>query len=221
MRVLVISPHMDDEVLGTGGTIARHVDQGDEVTVCIVANRAYGHKYDLDLIAREKRACEEAKCHLGYQNLIHLELPDEKLDAQQIDVIIPIEEVVNEIAPEAIYIPHRGDYHQDHRAVADAMRVVCRPYAQTRVNLIRVYETTSSTGYVPCQSDQPFLPNWYVNISDTLDRKVAGMRCYEEEGRPYPHPRSLEGIRRHAQSRGMEVGLQAAEAFFVFREIWN
>ena len=38
MKVLVIAPHMDDEVLGCGGTIIRHVDSGDQVTVCIVAN---------------------------------------------------------------------------------------------------------------------------------------------------------------------------------------
>jgi LmbE family N-acetylglucosaminyl deacetylase len=221
MRVLVIAPHMDDEVLGPGATIARHVDRGDEVVVCVVANRAYGHEYDQALIAREKQACAEAQSHLGYQNLINLELADEKLDAQQIDVIVPIENVVNDVEPEVIYIPHRGDYHQDHRAIADAMRVVCRPYAQTRVDVIRVYETTSSTGYAPNQTDWPFVPNWYADVSKMLDRKIAAMACYEEEGRTYPHPRSLEGIRIHAQSRGMEVGLEAAEAFMSLRSVWR
>ena len=212
---------MDDEVLGLGATIARHVDGGDEVTVVVVANRAYGHGYDRELTAREKRACRDAQGHLGYQNLINLELPDEKLDAQQIDVVVPIENVVNKASPEVIYIPHRGDYHQDHRAISDATRVICRPYAQTRVDTIRVYETTSSTGHAPDQSDWPFLPSWYVDVSKTLDRKIAAMTCYEEEGRSYPHPRSLEGIRIHAQNRGMEVGLDVAEAFVLLRNVWR
>jgi len=221
MRVLVIAPHMDDEVLGPGATIARHVAGGDEVTVVVVANRAYGHEYDPELTSREKRSCSAAQGHLGYQNLINLELPDEKLDAQQIDIIIPIENVLNKASPEVVYIPHRGDYHQDHRAIADAMHVICRPYAETRVDIIRVYETTSSTGYAPSQSDWPFLPNWYVDVSKTLDRKIAAMACYEEEGRAYPHPRSPEGIQIHAQSRGMEVGLDAAEAFVSLRNVWR
>lgn len=220
MRVLVVAAHMDDEVLGPGATIGRHVERGDDVTVCVVANRAYGHKYEEGLIQREKRACEEAKRYLGYQRLIHLGLDDEQLDAKQIELIVPLEKVVNEVAPEAIYLPHRGDYHQDHRAVFDAMRVVCRPYAGTRVNLLRAYEGASSTGFVPFCADWPFQPNFYVDVSGTLERKIAAIRCYEEERRPYPHPRSPEGVRVHAQRRGMEVGLEVAEAFVVLREVW-
>lgn len=221
MRVLVIAPHMDDEVLGCGGTIARHVDEGADVTVCVVANRAYAHRYDDRLIEREKSACEAARRCLGYQRLVYLGLPDEQLDAKQIDVIVPIEGAVSEARPDIIYIPHRGDYHQDHRAISDAVRVVCRPYSGVRARTLRVYETTSSTGVVPAPHDWPFLPNLYVNVEATLERKVAAMKCYEEEGRPYPHPRSLEAIRVQAQRRGMEAGLAAAEAFVVLREIWG
>lgn len=221
MRILVIAPHMDDEVLGCGATIARHVDRGDEVAVCIVANRAYEHRYEEQFIEREKKACAAAQLCLGYQRLIYLGLPDEQLDAKQIDLIVPIEGAVSEARPDVIYLPHRGDYHQDHRAIAEAMRVVCRPYSGARANLLRVYETTSSTGVVPALHDWPFLPNLYVNVEATLERKVAAMKCYEEEGRPYPHPRSLEAICIQARRRGMEVGLAAAEAFVVLREVWG
>ena len=221
MRVLVVAPHMDDEVLGCGGTIARHVDDGHDVTVCICANRAYGNRYEEELILREKQACQKAKHCLGYQRLIYLDLNDEQLDVRQIEIIIPLEKVVDEVAPDLIYLPHRGDYHQDHRAVSDAMRVVCRPYARTRVKRLRAYETASSTGCIPSCSDWLFNPNFYVHVTGTLERKIAAMHCYEEEGRPFPHPRSLEGIRIHAQRRGMEVGVMAAEAFVLLLQVWE
>src|SRR5207249_5374519 len=87
MRVMVIAPHMDDEVLGVGGTIARHVDQGDALTVCIVANRAYDHAYKADDIQNEMAATRLAQDILGYPGLSFLNLPDEQLDRSLRDVI--------------------------------------------------------------------------------------------------------------------------------------
>ena len=120
MRILVIAPHMDDEVLGCGGTIARHVETGDQVAVCIVSNRAYNHNYDPKLIEREQDACRKAKEVLSYHELFFLDLPDEQLDKSQIDLIIPLEEMVHKQKPDLVYIPHRGDLNQDHRATFEA-----------------------------------------------------------------------------------------------------
>jgi len=221
MKVLVIAPHMDDEVLGCGGTIIRHVDSGDHVTVCIVANRAYNHKYDQNLIEREKDCCKKAKEILSYQDLIFLDLYDEKLDQSQIDIIIPLEKVVTKCKPEVVYAPHRGDLNQDHRAVFEAARVVCRPNAGHRVTTLRAFEVPSSTDQVPEVLEWPFLPNYYVNVKSTLGEKIEAMACYSKESKPFPHPRSAEGLRVYAQKRGMEVGIEAAEAFVVLRDNWS
>ena len=221
MKVLVIAPHMDDEVLGCGGTIIRHVDSGDHVTVCIVANRAYNHKYDQNLIEQEKDCCKKAKEILSYQDLIFLDLYDEKLDQSQIDIIIPLEKVVTKCKPEVVYAPHRGDLNQDHRAVFEAARVVCRPNAGHRVTTLRAFEVPSSTDQVPEVLEWPFLPNYYVNVKSTLGKKVEAMACYSKESKPFPHPRSAEGLRVYAQKRGMEVGIEAAEAFVVLRDNWS
>ena len=221
MKVLVIAPHMDDEVLGCGGTIIRHVDSGDQVTVCIVANRAYDHKYELNLIEQEKDCCKKAKQVLSYQNLIFLDLPDEQLDQSQIDIIIPLEKVVTECKPDIVYTCHRGDLNQDHRAVFEAVRVVCRPNAKHVVSTLRAFEVPSSTDQVAATSEWPFLPNYYVNLKETLERKVRAMACYSKESKPFPHPRSAEGLRVYAQKRGMEVGVEAAEAFVVLRDNWS
>ncbi len=220
MKVLIIAPHMDDEVLGCGGTIVRHINAGDRVTVCIVANRAYNHKYDLKLIEQEKASCKKAQAILTYQDLIFLDLPDEQLDHSQIDLIIPLEEMVNRCKPDIVYIPHRGDLNQDHRAIFEAARVVCRPNAEHRITTLRAFEVPSSTDQIPGINEWPFLPNYYVNVEESLEQKVEAMACYSKESKPFPHPRSSEGLRVYAKKRGMEVGIEAAEAFVVLRDGW-
>lgn len=220
MNVLVIAPHMDDEVLGCGGTIVRHTRNGDHVTVCVVANRAYDHAYDPARIDREKQACRSAQAVLGYQGLTFLDLPDERLDTCQIDIIVPLEEMLKGVQPEIVYLPHRGDLNQDHRAVFEATRVACRPFARHRIRTLRIFEVPSSTDQVAMVDEWPFCPAFYVNITETLDKKIEAMACYEVENRPFPNPRSLEGLSVHAKKRGMEIGMNGAEAFMILRDGW-
>lgn len=218
--VLVIAPHMDDEVLGCGGTIARHVASGDRVTVCVAANRAYGHAYDPAHIEREKAACARAREVLGYQELVFLDLLDEKLDQGLIDVIVPLEAVIERVRADVVYLPSDADLNQDHRAVFEATLVGCRPFAPHLVHTLRVYETPSSTDQRPAGAGRPFLPNYYVDVEATLAQKVSAMACYEAESRAFPHPRSPQGITALARKRGMEARMQAAEAFCVLRDGW-
>ena len=220
MKILIIAPHMDDEVLGCGGTIVRHVDSGDHVTVCIVANRAYDHKYEQKLIEQEKNSCKKAQEILSYQQLIFLGLPDEKLDQSQIDLIIPLEKVIGDCKPNIVYLPHRGDLNQDHRAVFEAARVVCRPNAQHYVTTLRAFEVPSSTDQVFAASEWPFLPTYFVDIENTLEKKIMAMSCYSKESKPFPHSRSTEGLRVFSKKRGMEIGIKAAEAFVILRDSW-
>jgi len=117
MKVLVISPHMDDEVLGVGGTIAKHVENGDEVYVCFIANRIDNHKYDKVASDKEMDNALKAKKVLEYKEAKFLNLNDERLDLCIQDILIPLENYISEINPELIYVNHGGDNHQDHKAV--------------------------------------------------------------------------------------------------------
>lgn len=220
MNVFVIAPHMDDEVLGCGGTIARHVTNGDRVTVCVVANRAYGHKYDKEIIAEEKQAAEAAKKVLGYEQLYFLDLPDERLDSSIQDIIIPLEELFNAAEAEVAYTCHGGDLNQDHRAVFQASMVVLRPHSAVKPRRVLSYEVPSSTDQVFPIVSMAYQPNFYVDISGQLPKKIDALRCYERETRQFPHPRSLEGMEVYAKKRGTEAGLKAAEAFVILRDEW-
>lgn len=219
--ILVIAPHMDDEVLGCGGAIAKHLAAQDAVHVVIVANRAYGHRYDEALIEREKQACRAAGRVLGYGEPVFLDLPDERLDNAVIDVAVPLEEAAASVRPDVVYIPHRGDNNQDHRAVFDAARIALRPFTDFAPRTLLCYEVPSSTDISPPGTDWPFAPSRYVDITGHLDAKLDAMDCYQAESRSFPHPRSRKALETHARSRGVQVGADAAEAFMVLRDIWR
>jgi len=221
MRVLVISAHMDDEILGMGGTIAKHVAAGDEVTVCIVCKRAYDHQFDPQVVEEEKEAARRAAKVLGYQDIKFLELRDELLDERLLDIIVPLEECILKVRPHVVYTHHRGDSNQDHRAVFQASMVVCRTISQYKVLRLLCYEVPSSTEQAPPFPEYAFQPNFYVNISEFLEHKIEALQAYKRELREFPHPRSAKGIEVLAQKRGMEIGFQAAEAFMMLRDQWG
>lgn len=220
MKVLVIAAHMDDEVLGVGGTIAKHVAAGDRVTICIACQRAYDHQFTAKDVAREKAsACRAAKI-LGCGEPVFLDLPDERLDERLLDVIVPLEACIKRVKPDVVYTHHRGDSNQDHRAVFQATVVACRAIAKPKVTRVLCYEVLSSTDQAPPCPEYAFQPNVYVHIEKFLARKVRAMEAYRRELRAFPHPRSSQGIRVLAQQRGMEVACRAAEAFILMRDEW-
>jgi len=221
MRVLIIAPHMDDEVLGVGGTIARYVDEGHHVSVCIVANRAYDHRYNEAYIDREKKASLKAKEILGYQEIAYLDLPDEQLDARLIDVIVPMEEYLWQNRPDVVFLNHGADNHQDHRAVFKAGMIACRVISSFKVRKILCYEVPSATDQAAPFQENSFLPNYYVNVEKYIDQKTNAIQCYSHELKKFPHPRSKKGVKVYSQKRGMEIGFAAAEAFMIIRSEWE
>lgn len=217
-RVLVIAPHMDDEVLGCGATIARHVDAGDEVSVCVVCNRAYDRQYDNKAIEQEKAAAWKAKSILGYHDLRLLDFPDERLYANLQEALGGVEKVILELKPETVYTCYAGDLHQDHRVVAHISNIALRAHASSFAKRILAYEVPSGTDVAFAGTTEPFNPNVFIDIQKQLDRKVLAMGAYERESRAFPHPRSPEILKARAHTRGAQCGFAAAEAFMMLRE---
>ena len=209
-RVLVIAPHADDEALGVGGSIAKHVSGGDEVSVVIVADRK-------DLSLEQRIQAQEAKDILEYKELFFLGLRDERLDGYAVDIIKPLEEIYEKVKPEIVYIPHKGDYNLDHRAVFKASVVACRILQKFSPSKILSYETPSSTNQGLME---PFIPNFYNTLShEQLALKIDAFNVYEEEVRELPNSRNGDGIANIAINRGMDCGECFAEAFIMLREI--
>jgi LmbE family N-acetylglucosaminyl deacetylase len=223
MRILVVAAHPDDETFGAGGTMAWHAAQGDEVYVCILTDGVTSRHDQVELQAHcARQACDR----LGVKQLVLVGLPDQRLDTLcQLDVITPIERCIDEFEPEAVLTHFPGDVNEDHRIVSRATMVATRPLAGSSVRRVCAFEVPSSTDWAPPVLGSTFTPNLFVDISQTLDTKLAAMDVYtgthSNEVRPYPHPRCEQGLTAYAQRHGAVSGMHLAEAFMLLRESAN
>jgi LmbE family N-acetylglucosaminyl deacetylase len=136
-----------------------------------------------------------------------------------LDMVQPLETVINEFKPSMIYTHHGSDLNVDHRLTHQAVLTACRPQPNGLVTRILAFEVPSSTEWSSASIGAPFMPNWFVNISAVIDKKMAALASYGEELRPFPHARSVEGVQALAMLRGSSCGVEAAEAFMLVREI--
>lgn len=227
MKVLVIAAHPDDEVYGVGGTMVKHVKNGDEVYVCLLTEGVttqYRHAMNrislTKLIEQKKQESLEAAKILGIKEVFFFNLPDMKLNTiAHPEINQPIEECIANLLPEIVYTHHWGDVNKDHRLVFESTMVAVRPGLKSPIKRVLIYETPSSSEWnAPILTNQ-FLPNVFVDISDVLDLKVQAMKAYKSELREFPHPRSIEAVTTYAQKRGLEVGKRVVECFMLIREI--
>jgi N-acetylglucosamine malate deacetylase 1 len=218
--VLVIAPHPDDEVLGCGGTIARFAGQGQSVTVAIVTRGT--PLFPASQVRQVRAEARKAARQLGVKKLEFLDLPVTTLH------LIPEHKLnaafcrlVNQVRPQTVFVPFPGDRHEDHRQIFDAAMVAMRPdNRRPRVSRICCYETVSETHWTAPGIEPPFEANWYVDIGDTLAAKLAAMRIYRSQLAEGIPARSIEAIEALAKFRGSVVGMKAAEAFWIVRDLW-
>jgi len=218
--VLVVAAHADDEALGCGGAIARHVAEGDIVHAVFmtdgVSSRQGSNTHELE---RRLAATEQARQVLGIATTVFLGLQDNRLDGLPLlDVIQPLEEVVRQLNPQIIYTHHYGDLNIDHRIAHQAVMTACRPTPECSVKEIYAFEVMSSTEWSSANL-LPFLPTMFIDISAYLHMKVKALEAYALEMRPAPHSRSVENLIALAHHRGYSVGVDAAEAFMVIRTL--
>jgi LmbE family N-acetylglucosaminyl deacetylase len=221
-RVMAVVAHADDEVLGCGGTLRRHVLAGDEVWTIILADGETSRgKVSADAaIAGREGAAKDAAAILGVQNVVLHRLPDNRLDTcALLDIVKLVEQYIEAAGPDTIYTHHAGDVNIDHRRVHEAVVTACRPQAGHPVQTLLFFETASSTEWQVPNSAPAFQPNWFVDISGQLNIKLKALEPYAGEMRSWPHPRSIEGIVHLARWRGATVGCEAAEAFILGRQV--
>lgn len=229
--VLVIAAHPDDEVLGCGGTIARHAAEGCAVHILIMAEGLTSRDQTRDAKARQSeltalaQTAHQAGNVLGAVSVELLAFPDNRMDSLPLlDVVKEVEARLEKLHPCVVYTHHAGDLNIDHQITHRAVVTACRPYLGQPVRTLLFFEVPSSTDWQVPGIEAPFTPNWFVDISGTSDggrpflaRKRQALEMYADEMRPYPHARSLEAVEYLAKRRGASVGRDAAEAFVLGR----
>lgn len=218
-KILVIAPHPDDEVLGCGGTMLQHINAGNEVYVCIVT-RGFPPMFNEENTKRNQT--DAISCHkfMGVKDTIFLDFPSTKLetvDRSQINSAIL--KVVRDILPDEIYIPHYGDMQRDHFIVAESCMVAVRPKYTPHIPKVYGYETMSETAWNAPAIQNEFIPNVYVDITDSLEYKKKALSFYTLQVSEFPDARSIDAIDALARYRGAQMHMRAAEAFMLLREL--
>lgn len=216
--VLVVAAHSDDEVLGCGGTIAKHIHNGDSVTVMFMTDGVSSRESKFDGEGRVD-ASQQAMVVLGVKDIRQVNFPDNKMDSVPLlNIVKEIEIVINEVEPNIVYTHFANDLNVDHQTTHSAVMTACRPQSWSSVKKILTFEVLSSTEWNSPSLAQ-FIPNYIVDISKFWHKKLSALQCYEEEMRAFPHSRSYKALEALATLRGATNGVDMAEAFFVERII--
>ena len=214
--ILVISAHSDDEVLGCGGVIARHVAEGDNVHLLFMTDGVASRLESGDGKNRLTYAQDVSKI-LKVDSFTNLNFPDNQMDSiPLLGIIKEVENKITELQPEIIYTHHIGDLNIDHQITHKAVITACRPQPDFCVKEIYAFEVLSSTEW-QTPGVESFNPNVFVDITDYIDIKKQVLEVYSEEMRQPPHSRSIDNALRLNALRGNSVGVDYAEAFELIR----
>lgn len=218
-RILVVAPHPDDETLGAGGTIAKLSDQGHEVHVLMVS----GHLPPL-----YKRECYEITVEeshkalkiLGVTNIDFLEIPATMIGERPVhEINNNIFQVIKELRPHLVFCPY-PDRMIDHRLIFESVMVATRPVGIGRnIEIVAAYETLSETHWNAPHIEPNFTPNWVIDITDYIEKKLNAFKCYESQIHDFPGPRSVEAVEALAKFRGTQSGFSYGEGMHIVRMV--
>ncbi len=220
-KVLVLAVHPDDETLGCGGTLLKHKTNGDGIYWFIATSIKEECGFAKERIQARKKEIETVKAIYGFNDVLKLEIPTTKAKEFPMDVLIRnISKVFNEVKPEIIYLPFMQDVHSDHRVLFQAAYSCTKTFRYPFIKRIFMMETLSETEVAPSMKEFAFTPNYFVDISDFLDKKIEIMKVYSNELGKSPFPRSAKNIKALATFRGAMAGFKYAESFMVLKQIW-
>lgn len=219
-KIIVVSAHPDDETLGAGGTILKHVNKGDKVYWLIVTNVFENQGFSKERVESRQEEIKEVEKQLGITKTFFLDYPTMTLSSSSLLKMVPeISSIFTEVEPEVIYCLNRSDAHSDHRVIFDAVMACTKSFRYPFIKKILMYECISETEFAPALVEKLFLPNYFVDITDYIDQKLEIMKVFESEIAEHPFPRSLENIKALAHFRGASVGVKYAESFQLLKYI--
>ena len=217
-RILIVSPHPDDETLGVGGSISKFITQGHDVMILTVS----GHlpplyskeEYEITL----KEAYEAYKI-LGVNKSIFLEIPATMIGEEPVHVFNgKISSVLKEFEPNIVFCPF-PDRHIDHRLIFESCMVATRPVGfGKKIEMVAAYETLSETHWNAPHIEPNFTPNWVIDVTDYFGIKLKALKCYESQISEFPGPRSLEAVEALAKFRGTQSGFSFGEGMHIIRK---
>ena len=220
MKVAVVSVHPDDEVIGAGGTLLKHLHQGDEVYWIIITNLFEHQGFTMHRIAERQSEIETVADRFGFKKTFKLDYPTMTLSGETVIGMVPrLATIFSEIKPEVLYCVNRSDAHSDHRVAFDAVMACTKSFRYPFIKKVLMYECISETEFAPALHENVFIPNYFVDVTDFFQRKLEILNIYKSEVAQHPFPRSKENVNALAIFRGAIAGVRYAEAFQLIKYI--
>lgn len=218
MKILVVASHPDDETLGAGGTLLKFKEQGHTIFLLNFTNMSEKYGYpqaDVEERAREIKKVNEiysfdGSFDLGLRPCFMSEYPKAEL-------IDKVKKILDKVEPELVILPFKNDPHSDHRAIFEIVYSCTKIFRAPFIKEILMMEVLSETEF--STSDNGFIPNYFVDISAYLDKKISVMQNYKKEMQEHPFPRNVANIRALATYRGATAGCQFAESFILLKKV--
>jgi LmbE family N-acetylglucosaminyl deacetylase/folate-dependent phosphoribosylglycinamide formyltransferase PurN len=215
-KILIVAAHPDDEVLGCGGSIIKYKESHD-IEVMFMTNGVSARGKNKIKALERKKHCLALFKYLELRKPSFLNFPDNQMDTiPLLRIVKNIENKIKVFKPEIIFTHFSDCLNIDHRRTYEAVITACRPIENLSVKKILSFEVLSSTEWALFKN-KTFQPNYYINISKEIKKKISLMKFYKDELKDYPHSRSLKGIEALARSRGISSGVKFAEGFYLNR----
>ena len=220
MKSIFISAHPDDETIGCGGTVLREKWKGNDIAWLNVTNVFEHQGFSKARIESRQNEIEAVTKMYEFNRFYNLDIPTMSIDSSFVpEMINKISKIFEDYKPDSVFVTNRSDAHSDHRFLFDAVAACTKSFRYPYIKRFIMYECISETEFAPSLPEKTFIPNYFVDISDFIDRKIEIMKIYESELGEHPFPRSLENIKALAHFRGASVGVKYAEAFQLLKYI--
>lgn len=225
-KILVVAAHPDDEILGCGGSLLYFKSKGYKIRVIFMSDgessrNLKNKKKEKQLITLRKNQAKLVSKKSKFINPVFFDYPDNQMDTiSLLEIVKKVENEIKNFKPSIIFTHFENDLNVDHKVAFNAVLTATRPKSKTFVEKIFCFEISSSTNFsFYNDKNKVFNPNVYIDISKFIKKKLTLLQIYKSEMRPWPHPRSIQGLKNLAKNRGSEIGSKFAEAFINIREI--
>lgn len=209
-KVIAIGAHPDDVEIGCAGTLARHVKEGDAVTILHMTNTGYGNRITGEILRtpeQSRREAERAAEILGC-DLIMLDFEEQKVPFDAYSVSL-VNSILDEKGIDVVYTNWRGDSHQDHIATFKCVMAAAR-----YIDNVYLYEQIPQ----PRTNELHVEPTRFVNISNYIKIKMMAVEAHESQVKKYGDS-LIDGVKSLARLRGVQCKRNYAEAFEVIKEV--
>lgn len=206
LRILILAPHTDDGELGCGGTIARLIEEGNEVYYAAfsLCEQSVPEGFPKNILEVEVKAATNV---LGIKegNLLLYKYQVRNFSSERQNILDDLIKLRNEIVPDMVFIPSVNDIHQDHSVIS--------------TEAIRAFKYSTILGYEMVWNNLTFSTTSFIKLEKRhIDKKVEALSCYTSQGniRKYMSRRFIESL---ATTRGVQIATEYAESFEVIRWI--